>query len=69
MSEGRQYPTKQHWTRDPQGVHWATVYIARDHRAADIEKCGEWLCPCRSCTDVRRALHSLNVAQANGGVR
>lgn len=80
-SEGtRQYPTKEHWSRTPEQLHWATVFVARDHRADDIEKLGEWLCECRSCANVRRSLHSLHSGSpgepargdrrhASGGVR
>lgn len=38
------------------GLHWATVIIARTHRAGDIGEHGEWLCLCRSCNMARRAL-------------
>jgi len=67
MTEGtRSYPHKEHWSRRPDGVHWATAYIASDHRKRDLEKLGEWLCPCRSCTDVRRALRAVKSPLGTG---
>jgi len=65
MGEGRQYPTKEHWSRTPGNIHWATALVARDHRDADLGRYGMWLCPCRSCTDVRRSmrLHEVGAAQ------
>ena len=40
--------------RDPNGVlHWATIFIAREHRRGDLEDFGEWICPCRSCEQIR----------------
>jgi hypothetical protein len=39
---------------DPNGkLHWATAFIAREHRRTDIEEYREWLCPCWSCNQVR----------------
>ena len=38
-------------------LHWATAYIAREHRRTDIEECQEWLCPCWSCNHVRAEIY------------
>lgn len=37
-------------------LHWASVYIAREHRSRDL-KTGEWRCPCHTC---RRVLKELS---------
>lgn len=50
-------------------LHWATVIIARTHRAGDIAERGEWLCMCRSCGLCRRALVAESQAEAAGGAR
>ena len=38
-------------------LHWATAYIAREHRRTDIEELQEWLCPCHSCNHVRAEIY------------
>lgn len=42
-------------------LHWASVYIAREHRLNGEAYNGEWTCPCDECLHVRREL----VRQAN----
>ena len=56
---GRLYPRVSRQIEEQQDdqpeLHWSAVYIAREHRAQDLELYGKWACCCRICLAVGKA--------------